>query len=316
MKLAKYTAFILALVMLCATLTSCKKEVGAGSENTETLITVGSYKVTYDEYAYFYKNYKAELPSASDTELKERVLETLKSNRAIEILCEKYDVKFTAQQEEKFNEYFQSIIDEQGGREGYEKFLSENNLTGDVFRHVYRVQLLEQELRAYMTAESAGIIKSDDATFEADLEKNFYAAKQILIRNDKGDSKEKNAELAQNILARLNAGEEFDTLMDEFSEDSVNSKEGYYFTHGQLLPSFEELVKNTPVDALGAVVAESEVGYHIIYRLPLSQEYIEKHYEDLRECYLARCFNEIREKEAATLEIKEAKALESADFTK
>ena len=76
--------------------------------------------------------------------------------------------------------------------------------------------------------------------------------------------------LAQEVLDRLNAGENFEDVMNEVSEDPglASYPNGYVFTEGQMLEPFYEAAKALGEDEVSGLV-ETTAGYHIIKRLPL-----------------------------------------------
>lgn len=75
---------------------------------------------------------------------------------------------------------------------------------------------------------------------------------------------------ADQIYARVTAGENFDALVAEFSEDpgKATNPGGYVFTEGEMVTEFEEAVKALEFGGVSGIV-ESQFGYHIIKRLPL-----------------------------------------------
>jgi len=72
---------------------------------------------------------------------------------------------------------------------------------------------------------------------------------------------------ANEILARIRDGEDFDTLMFEYSEDPGLSEypEGYTFGPGEFVSEFEETTRNLEIGEIEMV--ESQFGYHIIKRI-------------------------------------------------
>jgi len=315
MTLIKRIALCLLVFALLLPLYGCS-EVGGGSNNTSKVLSCdGGKKVTYDEYRYYYMNYRQSRPDADEKLLYSLVLADLARDRAITALAKEYDVKLDKEEKKALDDYIQSVIDEQGGEEKYQKYLSEDYLTGDLFRHIYSQKLLEQKLREYMSGEINGIIDSDDKTFEADLNKNFMAAKQVLICNDEGDNVKDNKALADEIYDRYLAGEDFDDLVSEYSEeDIVYQSEGRYFTVDMMLPEYEEAVLSLKEGEVYDGVLETDIGFHIIKRLPLDEEYVDSHYGELRDLYKTRCCNEIIDEWAKKITFDKVKSFSELDF--
>ena len=83
----------------------------------------------------------------------------------------------------------------------------------------------------------------------------------------------------------------------------MNSENGYYITRGEFLESFEEAAFSLDIGETSGIV-KSANGYHIIKRYEQDPEYINDYFEELRNVYKARKFNELRDKTAAELKLK------------
>ena len=109
------------------------------------------------------------------------------------------------------------------------------------------------------------------------LENNTeISAKHILIKFEEAAETEEGEEAApvdntakktqaEEILARINGGEDFDALMKEFNEDTGEPETGYTFGPGEMVAEFEEAAKALKIDEVSGLV-ESTYGYHIIKR--------------------------------------------------
>jgi len=78
---------------------------------------------------------------------------------------------------------------------------------------------------------------------------------------------------AADVLARARAGEDFDALMWEYSQDPglVGNPDGYTFVPGQFIAAFEEATRNLEygeISDLVWAVHGGRQGYHIIKRIP------------------------------------------------
>ncbi len=281
-------------LLLCA---SCSKP-----EDDRTVLTVNGEKICYDEYRYFFLNSAASLREKGITDfsveenleaLRADTLEILKRNAAIRSLSEEY--KFTLDKEDKklIKDQYNAVRDEYEDEESFLQSLRGSYLTDYEFRRVQETVYLWQKLYDCMTDESNFIIRADNETLLADIPVNFWHGIQILVMNDAGEKKEDNRALAEKILAELDGGADFSALLAEYGQDPGSKNGiGYYFTAGELLEYFEEAIRGMEEGEWSGVI-ETPDGYAIVKRLPMEQEYINKHLEDFRERYMARRFNEM-----------------------
>ncbi len=100
-------------------------------------------------------------------------------------------------------------------------------------------------------------------------ESEFVAAKHILLITEDKD-KETVKKQAEDLLARINKGEDFDKLMKEYSEDPglLDYPDGYTFSRGEMVEEFEAAAFALKEGQVSELV-ETDYGYHIIKRLPL-----------------------------------------------
>jgi len=120
-----------------------------------------------------------------------------------------------------------------------------------------------------------GELKVDEATAQQKFDETYIKAKHILISTvdaagqplPEADAK-KAEEKAKEILAKVKAGEDFDTLMNENSTDPglETAPDGYVFKSGEMVPEFEEAAFNLGIDQVSEIVPTS-YGYHIIKRV-------------------------------------------------
>ena len=133
-----------------------------------------------------------------------------------------------------------------------QKYLEEKPLA-DGMVEAYFNDNREMFDNTYLRAKHVLILTQDEATREP------------LPEADIAERKVK----ADGILARAKAGEDFDALVKEYSEDpgSQANPDGYVFTSGEMVQEFEDCVRNLGYGEIG--FAETPYGYHIIKRLEL-----------------------------------------------
>jgi Parvulin-like peptidyl-prolyl isomerase len=316
---ARIAAAVLAVFLAVTALYGCAED----SDNPMVL-TIGGEGVPLDEFQYFYYNTKADYDNGDDSywsdttkinKLYDDVLYTLRRNRAIEDMAKEYNIELSSTVKSSISSYLTQTKESYSDESQYYSSLDSSHMSERMFGEVLQLQELWQELYDYVTDEASGVIFADDATLLADIPLHFYRATHILIMNDEGDDPAANKALAEEILQRLNNGEDFETLKTEYGEDSKldGNTDGYYFTDGQMIESFEAAVKSLKVGETSGVV-ESIYGYHIIRRLPLEESYINEHLEDLRKSYMSRIFNDKLKAKADSYDVKFTDTFKTLDI--
>lgn len=101
----------------------------------------------------------------------------------------------------------------------------------------------------------------EEKKLSGDNEDNIQTvtAKHILVKDEN---------IAENILARINNGEDFDKLMFKYTEDigTQNNPDGYTFARGVMVKEFEDASFSLKVGEVSGIV-KSDYGYHIIKRV-------------------------------------------------
>jgi len=308
-KTLKLLSLTLALIMSVSVLAGCfgrkKGEPPVSTSDKRVVMTLGGYNVTYDFYRYLFHNTKDFLSNGDENywnqegndieKVKEYIIDSLNDTYAMFALADKYDIKLTDSEKS----YIDSIIEQSKGTmsdEDFEKSLNESYMTEELYRFILEIQQLELLVYDYIISEDSGIIFADDKTVKNAVNNDFVRATHILfIFADEKESTEKMA-LAEQVLQRLKNGEDFETLKEEFSEDTglKGNAHGYYFIRGAYDNAFEDTAFNLKVGEMSEIIT-SDIGYHIVKRLPLEEDYIDDNLEDLRSQYLTSKYYEIIE---------------------
>lgn len=232
----------------------------AQTTEDEVIATVGETQITKDE---FYESMKS---IAGDVTLRTLILETV-----LEQSVEDAEALRTLAEED-----VQLQVEESGGEEVFAELLAYQGL-GDIEEYTYQIFV------SYMFQEVVenGIDMSDEAI--TDYYENSYQAmmeaQHILVETE---------EEALDVIARIQAGEEFDAVAQEVSLDSTAQNGGLLqpFTSGQMVPEFEEAVKSLANGEMTEEPVQSDYGFHVIRtinngeKLPLAdiREEVEEQY--------------------------------------
>lgn len=168
-------------------------------------------------------------------------------------------------------------IESVGGKATYVELLAEMGFTPDTYSNMSYSSACYRALEEYYYGENGVNLPTDEeliAQFE-ETYPNAIAAEHILISmtnptTGETRTEEEAREAAQAVLDRLNAGENFEDVMNEVSEDPGLSSypNGYVFTEGQMLEPFYEAALALDEGEVSGLV-QTEAGFHIIKRIPL-----------------------------------------------
>ena len=326
--ITKITSLFLVIAMIACALISCSEDVSLESteEDLRTVMTIEGFDVPYEQFRYFFMNYKTQIESGeSDVWTKEggdalradldaSVVGALRGVYAVLDLCRDYGININDDSiqlavEATIAETIESYDGKNNGHKKYAAGLAENYMTDSVYRFLVGVDLCETEL--YNTFLDLSVIDGSDEAALANINgDDFIRTVQILIKNDAGDDVEENRKTAEDLLARIKNGEDFDTLVGRYSEDLSMTPDGYYSTHLELIEEYEEEAYKLEIGEVSEVV-ESYLGFHIIKRLPKESEYIEKNFDNLKTQYLASSFYSILEEEKGKLDVQKNSLYES-----
>jgi len=282
----------------------------------QSAMEVGGYTVTYDLYRYFYLNYRDELiqdyttdgktdTNALDRAIRERVEEAVTGLYGSVSLAGDYgitvsdgDVKAAA------IEYVDAVKEYYKTDAAYKKELENNHMTEHVFEFLMSIDTLEDKLFTVLVSDGGEIEDNDEKLMQKFLGNDFVRAKQIFIENDEGEDIEANRALAKEALDAYRDGELLNTLIGRYSEDFSMPNDGYYFTYLEMIDEFERAAFALRDGEVSEVV-ESKDGFHIIFRLPKDDAYLQENFNDLKAQYQTSAFYKMIDARSATLRASE-----------
>ncbi|MBO5883614.1 MAG: SurA N-terminal domain-containing protein [Clostridia bacterium] len=324
----KATSLFLALFALLS-LFGCNKsrEVPVDSLGKTVVGTVGDHDVYYDEFYFLYNNYAPSLSKEYgegtpefEAAMWETISKNIISNYAILELCEDAGVEYD---EKKLEDDVQKFIDNtisasfDGDRDAYLENLDENYLTDRYVRFTAKVDLLYELLPSAYAKE--GLLIEDEIDLYKYYYDNFRLVKHIMIVNGEGEDKELNRANAEKARELLLSGQ---MTIDELiggspafnsNEDLLIPADGYCIAPGTMDKTYEDAVfsledpfpKNISkvIEATGedSMTGERHSAFYVIKLLPLTSQYIDKHYEDLHDDYIGSFINEKLEEKKAEL---------------
>lgn len=158
------------------------------------------------------------------------------------------------------------------------------------------------------------------ATLKDFRKENVFGAKHILLMTSgKNESeKEKVRKTAQGYLDEILKSDDkvstFDQIMAQHSEDTglAQYPDGYTFMTGDMVPEFENAVKELEVGGITPELVESTYGYHIIMRIDPDEEQVDS--DTVKERYEETTFNTLMDDWSQNADVTSTDDLKKLDL--
>lgn len=153
----------------------------------------------------------------------------------------------------------EQLVEEVGGQEQFEQLVEQAGFSDEELNQQIRQIALREEVQEQVTQDIEVTDEEVETFFEEnrDTRYDIAAARHVLVESE---------EEAQQVLQRLEEGEEFGAVAEDVSIDTGSGEQGGdlgEFTRGQMVPEFEEAVFNAEVgEVVGPI--ETQFGYHVI----------------------------------------------------
>ena len=280
---------ILVLVLTLAMLCSC-----AGSDY---VAKAGGEEISEAEFKFYLSSIKSQM---SGTELsndaawmnqeiegvkaidlaKELALEMAAQNIAYVKIAENLGIELSMADEEDVAELKDGFIAQYGTELLYKSYLEMMEIDEEFIEMLCTSQVYSEKLMK-VALEEDPVTDEEFEAAKSSYTNDKLCAKHILFSTVAEDGFTKLSEeeiakkkaLADETYQRVLKGEDFDALMFELSEDPglENEPDGYIFGAGEMVAPFENCVRGLKDNEIG--FAESDFGYHVIKRLPVSEDY-------------------------------------------
>lgn len=274
------------------------------NEGAETVLTVNGDAVTADEYSgymlynmQYYASMYAQM-GLTDLWSNEDMAKSLGASmpeaaeqQAIyaRVVMQKFNelgLKLSYNEQKKMASVRRNSI-ANTTKDAYLNQIAQFGFSDQTYQNFMYISQCYQALNDYYFGEN-GVNTPSDEDIQKYYEDNYITAKHILITTvdpASGETKRTDEEAkkeAQSILDRINAGEDFDTLMNQYSEDTglSNNPNGYTFTEGQMVTEFYDGAKALAEDEVSELV-KSNYGYHIIKRVKLDDSQLDNFKSDI-----------------------------------
>jgi parvulin-like peptidyl-prolyl isomerase len=215
------------------------------SENIPLVAKVNGVEITEPQYQRALARRQMETGAADPSVLASIVLDNLIEQVLIDQAA--VDLGVTVSDEQLDTEV-QSFVTDAGGAENWQLWLNQNGYTSDEFRDALRGMMVTAQVQAAVVQNVGGTAP-------------HVHARHILVKTE--------AE-AKDVLARLQAGEDFAALAKELSLDVTSADQGGdlgWFTENELLePSLAQVAFSLLPGQIAGPVA-TRLGYHVIQTL-------------------------------------------------
>ena len=267
-------------LMMTLSLVGCSSDKKAVAIVNGQDITLGNYekllalnKSSMEAY-YGSEIWSTEIEEGKTYEetLRDMVLETMIGSEVVYQQAEKDKVAPTEEQiQEQIDSFNESIKDDTD----YQAELKKMGIDEEFLKFQFARDLANSNLQEKFE-EDTKISENDMKKYYEDNKDDFYTdtvtASHILIKtqddegNELSDTKKKEAKKkAEEVLAKVKAGEDFAELAKEYSEDSSASSGGDLgtFGRGKMVTEFEDAAFAMNAGEISDIV-QTEYGYHII----------------------------------------------------
>lgn len=319
--------------LICAILSAAMLMTGCSFkmvDTKQTVATVNGTDISAEFYLFYLTQVKKQMNSGGvedfwDTaELEgKKLIETAREKALDEVInaviieqkAKEQGITITKDEESSINSQVTSMSAQLGSRDKYNEWLKEQGLTDELYRRFIKINYLSQKL---MNADD---IQVTDADIKEYYEKNIARVKHILVlTTDSNNSPLSDEEVAkkrkeaEGLLKRAKDGEDFDKLVEEYSEDpgSKSQPDGYYLgkgfilgSQGSMVSEFEEASLALKVGEVSDIV-ETTYGFHIIKRYENDPAVMEQNKDQLTSYAKNEVFTKLVEswKKDANVDVK------------
>ncbi len=277
------------------------------------MMTVNGLEIPFDEWRYMYMYCDVNGFSAGSVEYWEAHPEQFENLLAMteqqvleshwgQLLADPNGVTLTDEDYDLIEESLQEQRDMFDSVEEYEQTLADSAISEDLLRRLITQSVLGQRAYLDLYINEGAKFAPDDETIRKDLDENFVRVYHVLVSNDhfaedeeyadadEDQLKEAARSYAEELLAELQGGADIYEMAQTADDPGmIDNPDGYFFTYDYMVKEFEDASFALEPNELSGIV-ETDYGFHIIKRLE-QDDYIDEHWDAVRESYLNNLFN-------------------------
>ncbi len=256
---------LLMLVSLCA----C-----SFGGNDKAVAVVNGEEISASVYQYFLSNLKSQIGDAQmvDGKPAAEYASDLALEAAVKLYvtaqkADSYDIEFTDDMKKQLDEQIDAFKLQAGSDDKYIEALSLYGLTEEDYKLLLKYTLMQDAVKEKVTAEYSSqqinefyndeMVNVQNVLFKTVDDANLPLGEDVIAEKKS---------LAESVLKRINNGESFEALKQQYNEDVANTELGYMVS--QYSNYVEPFIKASMALEVGQVsdIVESTYGYHIVKR--------------------------------------------------
>jgi foldase protein PrsA len=241
------------------------------------VMKVGDKEITESMLRYYLLNYAKQYGGTNEKLWEDQAIKSIKKYVATEALADKLGVVPNDAQKEYYEYLIDYTVNKYNTTEGtsYEKAIADLYLTDALNRTMILSGLRANILYNEYITEGGKMYNATENDIVSYIKNNYIRIKHILIKTvDLDDSQKAEArKRAEKICDEAMSGANFEGLVMQYSEDTMDVETGYYFTRGEKIQALENKAFELKVGEVSDIV-ESAYGYHIIKKYEHDRDYI------------------------------------------
>ena len=288
------------------------------------LLTLEGQPVTYDEYRYaklWYRDYvghtdqgywdaNPEQSAAAEAE----IIAQIKKLHAVFSEADRLGLALTADEIEALDDQIAQQIENAGGEDALRQALANYGESLWFYYYYCAYEALSEKLQQAYAAE-----KTDAEVMEYGKTEDVIRFKQIsLLRNESGSNESSIKTEMNEIAARLQSGEDFDALLQEYSKGNTDTQSaertlnlGFLNQYPDGLLRSREVLSTNVADVLFALkdgersgVIRTDYGYAVLWRLQKTEALLSEQLDELRSLMAEGLFEEKTDAAAAKMTVQ------------
>lgn len=271
-------------------------------EYTEKDFNMYAYLIKYDYFGIDGTNLSESTLStlvSSDSDLtigeyiKEQTISKIKISAAILQIANKNKITLSESDLEEIEEEKQVFIEKLGGEDKFKQLLKDNFTDEETYIEVAKVNKLYSKVFEKLYAKGKRFDLEDDeiSKYEISYQSDYVKIKQIILLKKDLDTNEylddttlnQKKLLAQSVVDKAKNGEDFDDLIDSYSEGSSDDSE--YYLKTELIEELQTSINSLEVGGISDVIS-TDNAYHIVLREKLDNDKLEEYLDSKRETKL------------------------------